>query len=70
MKAKQDSTLLRNCVMCNFPYYIGAITAEQKYYDDKDFCPLCWNEIMTIKDEESLSYIDSIRPTSMIRLQS
>ena|GEM_PF-2778709 len=48
------------CVQCDAEYDISLRIFEQRLIEDWDFCPKCFEEIMTENEEDSLSYIDGL----------
>ena len=58
-----------NCVCCSRIILIEVLSFEQRLVGDKDFCHVCWNEIMTFLSDEDLStvldaFADSNKRTS------
>ena len=44
----------RECVMCRESYGIEDITFEQRLVADEDFCPRCWQGILTTTYDNDL----------------
>ena len=44
----------RKCVMCGESYVIEDVSFEQRLVADVDFCPRCWNGIMTTTYDNDL----------------
>jgi hypothetical protein len=42
------------CAMCRGMYRIEEIVFEQRLIADEDFCPRCWNNIMTATYDNDL----------------
>jgi hypothetical protein len=44
---------MQACVMCSSSFELSEHGFEQRLIDDVDFCPRCWQDIMTMEYEES-----------------
>ncbi len=42
---------MQACVMCSSSFDLSERVFEQRLIDDMDFCPRCWQDIMTMEYE-------------------
>lgn len=61
--------MMNACIMCFAPIGYGNLSFQQRLIDDRDFCRVCFDEILEAQYDSDLKYLETLRTLSFQKKQ-